>query len=154
MVRGRSHDAFAHANFLVVDVLYRLNAAMAGLAIRSWCSEAIDCLLRRNQMALISAAFCQQGVVSMDIVFGHASRREAALEDFEKWAGLYAHNNLLAIVGHEPHLSSLVTWLISGKRESRIELKKGGACLVDFEAEARHDAGTLAWLLTPRQLKK
>jgi len=79
---------------------------------------------------------------------------EAALEDFEKWAGLYAHNNLLAIVGHEPHLSSLVTWLISGKRESRIELKKGGACLVDFEAEARHDAGTLAWLLTPRQLKK
>jgi len=79
---------------------------------------------------------------------------EAALEDFEKWAGLYAHNNLLAIVGHEPHLSSLVTWLISGKRDSRIELKKGGACLIDFEAEAKHDAGTLAWLLTPRQLKK
>ena len=55
---------------------------MAGLAIRSWCSEAIDCLLCRNQMALISAAFCQQGVVSMDIVFGHASHRKAALEDF------------------------------------------------------------------------
>jgi phosphohistidine phosphatase len=79
---------------------------------------------------------------------------ESALEDFEKWAGLYAHQDLLAIVGHEPHLSSLVTWLISGKRESRIELKKGGACLIEFEAEAKHDAGTLSWLLTPRQLGK
>lgn len=100
------------------------------------------------------------GIVADEMEMGEPEvtdtlKPEAALEDFEKWAALYAHNNnLLAIVGHEPHLSSLVTWLISGTRESRIELKKGGACLVEFEAEPKHDAGILTWLLTPRQLGK
>lgn len=79
---------------------------------------------------------------------------EAALEEFVNWCEPHAEKKLVAIVGHEPHLSSLVTWLISGNRESRIELKKGGACLIEFDGGAKHDSGTLAWLLTPRQLAK
>ncbi|HUQ18356.1 MAG TPA: phosphohistidine phosphatase SixA [Gemmatimonadaceae bacterium] len=79
---------------------------------------------------------------------------EAALEEFVKWCEPHAEKNLVAIVGHEPHLSALVTWLVSGNRQSRIELKKGGACLIEFDAGAKHDSGTLAWLLTPRQLVK
>lgn len=79
---------------------------------------------------------------------------DKALEDFEQWCALYADKDVVAVVGHEPHLSSLATWLISGKRESRIELKKGGACMIDFESGAQHDSGTLSWLLTPRQMVK
>jgi phosphohistidine phosphatase len=79
---------------------------------------------------------------------------DKALEDFEQWCALYADKAVVAVVGHEPHLSSLATWLISGNRESRIELKKGGACMIDFESGAEHDSGTLSWLLTPRQMAK
>jgi phosphohistidine phosphatase len=79
---------------------------------------------------------------------------DKSLEDFEQWCALYADKDIVAVVGHEPHLSSLVTWLISGNRESRIELKKGGACLIDFEAGAQHNSGYLTWLLTPRQMVK
>lgn len=77
---------------------------------------------------------------------------EARLSDFERWCRGFGENKLVAIVGHEPHLSSLATWFICGKHESRIRLKKGGACLLEFEAEVRRDSATMNWLLTPRQL--
>jgi len=79
---------------------------------------------------------------------------DSSLEDFQQWCALYAEKNVVAVVGHEPHLSSLVTWLISGKRDPRIELKKGGVAMIDFEGGAQHDSGTLRWLLTPRQMVK
>jgi phosphohistidine phosphatase len=76
-----------------------------------------------------------------------------ALEEFETWAAVHADKDVLAVVGHEPHLSSLATWLLANRDESRIELKKGGACLIEFESEPRRGAGILLWLLTPRQLR-
>jgi phosphohistidine phosphatase len=51
-------------------------------------------------------------------------------------------------------LSCLVTWLLTGRSDSRIRLRKGGACLVKFDEQVRRDSGTLSWLLTPRQLAR
>ena len=76
-----------------------------------------------------------------------------ALEEFEEWARERTDTDVLAIVGHEPHLSVLVTWLMTGSQESRIQLKKGGACLLEFESAPRRNSATLLWLLTPRQLR-
>jgi phosphohistidine phosphatase len=59
----------------------------------------------------------------------------------------------VAVVGHEPHLSGLVTWLMTGSRESRIELKKGGACLLEFEQSPAAGEAILRWALTPSQLR-
>ena len=77
---------------------------------------------------------------------------EARLDEFERWARAFRDRKTVAIVGHEPHLSCLTTWLLTGKRESGVRLKKGGACLLEFEEEAQRGVGTLNWLLTPRQL--
>jgi phosphohistidine phosphatase len=60
----------------------------------------------------------------------------------------------VAIVGHEPHLSRLVTWLICGTRDSRVELKKGAACLLAFDRRVAGGAATLLWSLTPKQLRR
>ena len=65
------------------------------------------------------------------------------------------HENItIAIVGHEPHLSGLVTWLMSGGSESRMELKKGGACLLRFDREPARGEAILRWALTPSQLRR
>lgn len=77
---------------------------------------------------------------------------DAPFEEFESWCSGLGEKKLIAVVGHEPHLGALVTWLLTGRSESCIRLKKGGACLVEFESEPRRDSGTLNWLLTPRQL--
>lgn len=77
---------------------------------------------------------------------------DAPLEDFEAWCGKDGSQGVVAIVGHEPHLGALVTWLLTGFAESRISFKKGGACLLEFESVPRRGAGSLHWLLAPRQL--
>jgi phosphohistidine phosphatase len=60
----------------------------------------------------------------------------------------------IAIVGHEPHLGRLASWLLTGSEGGWIPLKKGGACLVAFDGELQPGAATLRWLLTPWQLRR
>ena len=59
-----------------------------------------------------------------------------------------------AIVGHEPDLSSLASLLIDGNSSSRIALKKGACCLIEFSDSPSAGNGTLLWLLQPGQLRK
>jgi phosphohistidine phosphatase len=74
-------------------------------------------------------------------------------EQFEEWCAAHFEKEVVAIVGHEPHLGSLVTWLLMGSNDSRFELKKGGACLIEFESQPGRKSGTCLWLLTPRILR-
>lgn len=76
----------------------------------------------------------------------------APFEEFARWCAALGDKKVIAVVGHEPHLSTLVTWLLVGRSESRIRLKKAGACLVEFESQPERDSGILNWLRTPRQL--
>jgi phosphohistidine phosphatase len=57
-------------------------------------------------------------------------------------------------VGHEPHLGELAAWLTTGERDSYMDLKKGGACLIDFDGPPRKGSGLLRWLLGPKELAR
>ena len=59
----------------------------------------------------------------------------------------------LALVGHEPNLSTFLCWLLTGLHESFIELKKGGAALVEVTHPAAAGRGKLQWILKPSQLR-
>jgi len=72
---------------------------------------------------------------------------------FAQWLDQHRSRDVVAVVGHEPHLSTLVTWLVSGVDESRIELGKGGACLLSLDGRPRKGCARLRWLLAPRQLR-
>jgi phosphohistidine phosphatase len=60
----------------------------------------------------------------------------------------------LLLVGHEPHLSQLISLLISGNSETLIELKKGGLCKLASEHLTFGRSATLEWLLPPAQLRQ
>jgi phosphohistidine phosphatase len=60
----------------------------------------------------------------------------------------------LALVGHEPDLSSLAVYLLAGQGRFKLEMKKGAACLLSFEGPPRAGAGTLLWALAPGHLRK
>jgi phosphohistidine phosphatase len=62
--------------------------------------------------------------------------------------------DVVAIVGHEPHLGMLVTWLMIGARPSRVAMSKGGAALLEFSSRVISGSGTLEWLLTGSQLRR
>jgi phosphohistidine phosphatase len=60
----------------------------------------------------------------------------------------------VALVGHEPHLSSFTSHLLSGKEAvSFVEYKKGAAGLVTFSDGAAAGTGTLEWLIQPGALR-
>ena len=58
------------------------------------------------------------------------------------------------LVGHEPGLSSLASLLLTGSLDGmRIALKKGGCLALAIRTPAPRSA-TLAWLATPRALRR
>ena len=79
---------------------------------------------------------------------------DARLEGFVKWASSHEEKETIAVVGHEPHLSALVTWLMSGLDDSRLELKKGAACFLGFSGRPRRAGAVLHWLHTPATLRQ
>jgi phosphohistidine phosphatase len=58
----------------------------------------------------------------------------------------------LALVGHEPYLSSLVSILVSGGPNMSVTFKKGGVCRLAVERLEYGRCASLDWLLTPAQL--
>jgi phosphohistidine phosphatase len=64
-----------------------------------------------------------------------------------------APENVL-LVGHEPDLSELISLLVSGKSHGGFALKKGGLAKLEVEHLRAGQCATLAWLLTPKLLKK
>jgi phosphohistidine phosphatase len=76
---------------------------------------------------------------------------ESAFEDFVAWLRTQ-RGETVAVVGHEPHLGTLVTWLMTGIEESRVPLKKGAACQLEFPGEPARGTARLHWALTASQL--
>jgi phosphohistidine phosphatase len=60
----------------------------------------------------------------------------------------------IAVVGHEPQVSSLAALLLTGRGEGlRLELKKGGVVRLAFDADPAPGTAVLRWSLAPRILR-
>lgn len=70
------------------------------------------------------------------------------------WLRRHAGVARVAVVGHEPHLSELVGYLLAGKRGGFVALGKGGACLLALTDPPGPGRAELRWLLTPGQLRR
>lgn len=74
-------------------------------------------------------------------------------DEFLGWLQRLEDADTVVAVGHEPHLGSLASWLLTGEGTSRFELKKGSALQLDFAGELKPGGAQLSWLLTPAQLR-
>ncbi len=84
-----------------------------------------------------------------DALTPHGSTEE--LIDFLKRFRPKPDNVLL--VGHEPHLSELISLLVSSGRGLQIVMKKGGLARLEVDSLAHGCCAALEWLLTPGQLR-
>ena len=57
------------------------------------------------------------------------------------------------LVGHEPHLSRLISLLVTGDENAAVEMKKGGLCKLEVDFLHVGRCARLAWLLTPSQME-
>ena len=60
----------------------------------------------------------------------------------------------IAIVGHEPHLSTFTGWMLTGLKETFITLKKGGAILLEIDGEIKAGRAKLIWSHQPCTLRR
>ncbi len=70
------------------------------------------------------------------------------------WLEPLAGAALVALVGHEPQLGRLASFLLARSRVPFLELRKGGACLLELEGRPRAGGARLAWMLTAGQLRR
>jgi len=78
---------------------------------------------------------------------------DASPDALVPWLQQQTAEGVVALVGHEPHLGFLVGWLLTGRHQSLIELKKGGACLLEFDGTPAPGDAMLLWALAPRHLR-
>jgi phosphohistidine phosphatase len=69
------------------------------------------------------------------------------------WLRQVETSGTVALVGHEPALSGLVTALLAARERSFLELDTGGACLLEVPAGVPPGEARLVWLATARQLR-
>lgn len=73
---------------------------------------------------------------------------------FLDWLRRQRASGTIAGVGHEPDLGLLASWLLASARAPFIELKKGAACLLEFDGSPKAGGAILRWALTPSQLRR
>ncbi|HVT57587.1 MAG TPA: histidine phosphatase family protein [Thermoanaerobaculia bacterium] len=59
----------------------------------------------------------------------------------------------VAVVGHEPSISLMLSWLLTGTEKRIFSFRKGAACMLEFAGEVGAGTATLLWALTPGQLR-
>ena len=57
------------------------------------------------------------------------------------------------VVGHEPYLSELISFLVCGDDSLGMNFKKGGLCKLSIPSLRVGKCATLEWLLTPKQIR-
>lgn len=99
-------------------------------------------------------------VLAEELSLGRAVRLaelapEAEPRALMPWLRRNAVRSCVAVVGHEPHLSLLVEYLLTGAPgRGFVALKKGGACLLSLGRRPVAGQAELGFLLTPGQLRR
>ncbi len=61
---------------------------------------------------------------------------------------------IIALVGHEPTLGQLASWLLTGQVGQWMPLKKGAVCSLEFSHQLEVGQAILNWMLRPKQLRQ
>ena len=78
---------------------------------------------------------------------------EATPEDFLRWLRKQKAE-VVAAVGHEPSISLILSWLLTGNERRIFAFRKGGAALLELPEEIGAGTATLVWALGPTQLRQ
>lgn len=78
----------------------------------------------------------------------------AGVDRFLSWLTGLGPRPTVAVVGHEPDLSRIVCALLANTNGPFLELRKGGACLLEFPRAISKGGATLDWFLGPKHLRR
>lgn len=104
--------------------------------------------------AVQTAEILRDSYGSLQTVVLDALAPDQKPDELLRWLQARPADSTLAIVGHEPHLSELIGWLLTGSEATLLRFKKGAACLLEFGGAPQRGGAVLQWALTPAQLRR
>ena len=78
---------------------------------------------------------------------------ECPVETFAEWLARQRKLQSLLVVGHEPHLSRVASFLLARRKRSFVLFKKGAVCVLDFSDAPTPGSAQLHALLQPSTLR-
>jgi len=126
-----------------LDLKFNLIFTSPLLRARQTAEVVADILELQHKLKIIESLAPGRSLVGASA--GHA---ELFIE-----IGAYSFNRVL-LVGHQPDLSELASFLLTANRNLNIEFKKGGLCAIEVTAVPPRGPGLLRWTLTPRHLRE
>ncbi len=126
--------------------------------------EGMNSLRLRPEITLTSPLV--RAVQTSEIVLAglDASCRQEVSDALTPWAAprdildelASTHSSLgrVMVIGHEPHLSSLVSLVATGSLNAAIRLRKGALCKLRIPILGPGRCGRIEWSLTPSQMIK
>jgi phosphohistidine phosphatase len=139
---------------LTKEGIHKMRRAAAGLSALDCIPELLlsSPLLRARQTAEILLKVFGKGI---ELEIAPALAPSGSRQDLYRDIGLHEEKlKSLMLVGHQPSLGEIAGEIIFGSPESYIELKKGGACVIELESVRGIPKGSLTALLTPSVLRK
>jgi phosphohistidine phosphatase len=134
----------------------RVKMKRAALGIRLIVDDlsliATSPLVRAVETAeIVAAVFGEMQPVVVDEL-----SEECSPDDLLPWLRTHEPDTTVAVVGHNPHLGFLVGWLLTGRHENFVEIKKGAAVMLQFGEfdPPTPGAATLLWSLAPNHLRR
>ncbi len=134
---------------LTVDGRRRVRGAARGLAALAGRVDlvATSPWTRARQTAEIAAKELGAPLAETSLLLPHRSPSSLA-----KWlSGL--KNERIVLVGHDPHLSKVIGWFLTGDERGYVALKKGQAALLET-AKAEGARATLLWSVPSKALRR
>lgn len=120
-----------------------------------WLVPAVDAMLASGYARAWQTAELLQEVAGWPVPEGcaalEAGRSPSATVDVLRSRS----ERVIALVGHEPHLSTLASLLCTGSEDRlQAELKKGGAAALCFAGRLEPAAAELRWIVSPKILRR
>lgn len=111
-----------------------------------------DAIVSSPYMRAVQTADYLAEAYGMEVMLDGSLVPEAPVEEIERSLRDQPQWDVVIVTGHEPHLGNLIAWLIVGESDAFVELKKAGACLLEFDGKVRKGAGRMRWLMRARDL--
>ena len=103
----------------------------------------------RETADILAKRYKRMPVVELAMLSPGGSERE-----WLEWLQKQPMDATVVLVGHEPDLGRLASWLLTGKKLAFAPFRKGAACLIRFAESSAAGSGVLEWMLTPKLLDK
>ena len=139
---------------LTEEGINKMRQAAAGLRGLEYIPELIlsSPLIRARQTAdILLEAFGKGTELKILPALAPSGTRRAL---YQSMASYEKKLNSLMLVGHQPSLGEVAGEIIGGSPECFIEIKKGGACVIEIEQWGNPPKGSVISLLTPSILRR